>query len=148
MTSAAPEVLVTPTGHKLRVWDDLVVRDVQRRLQEGDPILGWEGDPNLLLGRDQLGWVLCRLGDDGFWHMICREQTGDPKQLHKLIPMLVRNDSRREDVAARLRAEREAREARQEAEAAEKLTEDMKRVHAGLRRDVGHLHGLTSTRFL
>jgi hypothetical protein len=63
-----------------RLWMDTVMRDIIHKLHHGDPVKGWEGDPNLAVywnGEAEL-WELWRLEHDGEYRMVCRSTPGTP----------------------------------------------------------------------
>jgi hypothetical protein len=79
-----------------RVWVDPGFADMLRKLQEGDPTKGWEGDPRLFMCRsaDLTRWELWRLEDDGVERIVCRSQPGVPFD-ERLLDQLVAWDRRR-----------------------------------------------------
>lgn len=77
------------------LWVDPEVQDIVDRLQNGDPTLGWEGDPRMALYRSLDGrWELWRLEHDNEYRMVCRSRPGLALDA-RLIEHLVAHDTRR-----------------------------------------------------
>lgn len=55
-----------------RVWRDGHLDEVVRRLQQGDPTKGWEGDPRLevYLNSETRRWEIWRLEHDGEYRIV------------------------------------------------------------------------------
>lgn len=115
----------------------------------------WEVDPNLEVTHPQYapqGWAILWCGNDGEWHAVMVNKSGDPRQL-LLAPHVMRERDRNSPVNSResaferdLRKKEEADAAR-EAAMVDKVAEAAERVYAGLRKDVGHHYGVTSKRY-
>ncbi len=74
---------------------DSGAEDILDRLHNGDPTLGWEGDPNLQLYVNKQGrWELLRLEDDAEWHTVAIAAPGQVPD-RGLIKRLVEHDKRR-----------------------------------------------------
>lgn len=88
-----------------RLWLDGQVRGIVDKLHNGDPTLGWEGDPRLALylEPDPLGgerWALYRYEADGQYRKVCQSKPGLALD-ERLIQLLVAHDQRRGfDIAA------------------------------------------------
>jgi len=106
MTHVVPHRLVVPTEvHKGRfVWADHDA-SIADKLRNGDPALGWEGDPDLRLVRNAVEgrwevWRRTPLGEDS---LVCT-RAGDRLPGDDLILALIRADSRRYDRLAQILA--------------------------------------------
>jgi hypothetical protein len=79
-----------------RLWFDGPMRDLIHKLHHGDPVRGWEGDPNLAVYWDQPSerWEVHRLEDDGEYRLVCRSGAGIPFD-ERLIDALLAWDRRR-----------------------------------------------------
>jgi len=114
-----------------------------------------EIDPNLELAHPDYaptGWAVLWNGPDAQWHAIMVNTAGDPRQLLLIPEVLRRRDAQspvnsRESAFEKDMKEREMAEAARDAHAAEALSESMQRVYHGLRKDVGHHHGVTSKKY-
>lgn len=116
--------------------------DIQRLLKEGDPTIGWEGDPRLYITpMDRGGWAVGRLCEDGVKRMICHS-TPDSNGQHKLDKSLLiqmrNNDTRKSDVLKRIETSNQRFEKDRTDAAVEKMSEALERVIHGIRADVGH----------
>jgi hypothetical protein len=82
-----------------RLWMDGAMREVIRKIQCGDPVRGWEGDPNLAVYWDQPNerWELWRLEDDGEYRKVCQSTPGIPFD-ERVIDGLVSWDQRRRKI--------------------------------------------------
>ena len=77
------------------LWMDSGLTTLIDKLQNGDPALGWEGDPRLALFMDEGDrWVLSRLEADGEYRDICKSRPGLPLD-ERLIMRLMEHDGRR-----------------------------------------------------
>ena len=93
------------------------------RLQNGDPTLGWEGDPNLCVAFDKLTqrWEIHRLEHDGQYRLVMRSRPGMPFP-HNVIEWLVQHDTKRGyDFAAAVAKEMEQQEKARHAAFLEKI---------------------------
>lgn len=125
-----------PDGRAL--WVAPEVQDIQRRLREGDPTLGWEGDNRLALyrGEGDDRWYLYRLEADGQYRMVLRSKP--EVSLITLIPWLVKHDSRSGyDAAAEVDAANAKLVADLEATEHEQAVEIISKVIWGINRDLG-----------
>ncbi len=79
-----------------RVWRDGDVEEIVRRIQQGDPTKGWEGDPRLEVYFDQQlrRWELWRLEHDGEYRMVMASKPGAALDL-SVIDFLVAHDRNR-----------------------------------------------------
>jgi hypothetical protein len=113
-----PERLWHPEWNAgMRYWTDGSVEAVMRKVQHGDPVKGWEGDPRLALYAHDEGegrvWELCRLEHDGQYRLVARSQPGVPFD-DRIVDELIARDRRRgfdvdqAVVAANERRDREA----------------------------------------
>lgn len=113
--------------------------DIQRKLKEGDPSIGWEGDERLYIApRDGAeGYVVGRLCEDGVKRLICYSKP--PHRLdQELLVMLRDNDTRRTDVRKRIDLHNARIQKEHDERATERIAEAMDRVVHGLRKDQGH----------
>lgn len=83
-----------------RLWVDGSMRDLIDRLHNGDPVLGWEGDPRLAVYWNQptQRWELWRLEDDNEYRFVCRSAPGVPFDV-RVIHALIEWDVRRRQVS-------------------------------------------------
>lgn len=83
-----------------RLWMDTLMRDLIHKLHHGDPVKGWEGDPNLAVYWDQPSerWELWRLEDDGQYRIVCRSGPGVVFD-DRVIDALLGWDRRRRSIA-------------------------------------------------
>lgn len=95
-----------------RLWFEPAVAETIRKLREGDPVRGWEGDPRLAVYWAPDGWEVCRLEHDGQYRLVWRGKAGTPLD-ERLIDMLVAFDRQRNVVPLhdRIVAETERKEA-------------------------------------
>ncbi len=148
MRDAGDRIRIGNSSNYVSRWHDLAAQEVQYRLWSGDPAVGWEGDPNLLLTRDDRGWVLIHLAADLKWYIVCRERPDSSPGALQMLPLaLVKMDNLRKDVDAERTRANELHRAAKLAQDAEDLHEPTERVLHGLRKDMGHHMGLTSQRF-
>jgi hypothetical protein len=79
-----------------RLWMDSAMTALIDKLHHGDPVRGWEGDPNLAVYWDGASerWEVQRLEDDGEYRMVCRSMPGIPFD-ERLIDALISWDNRR-----------------------------------------------------
>lgn len=115
------------------------VHDIIRRLEHGDPTVGWGGDPDLRLVAN------IETGEFEVW---ARDAAGDPyiaishpRCDASLLEKLVRSDNRRETVLDRVVKATKAREAAEASAQEDRFEEMADRLQFGLRRDLGHRHG-------
>jgi hypothetical protein len=133
-----------PDGTNLVVEGD--VHDIARRLHEGDPTLGWAGDPNLLLFLNVATGMFEVWAPDA--HLEPYLAVAHPRCDASLIRRLVDADNRRETaydrvVAANAKAEADAAQVR-----ADHQEEVADRLHHALRKDLGHHVGGSTRRHL
>jgi hypothetical protein len=131
----APEYV---DGRKL--WVDPEVQEIIDLMHNGDPTLGWEGDPRLALYRTKNGWELDRMGEDGYLYTIARSRK-DLALDRSLIMHLVAHDTRRKSALKQhdeLVKLKEVAEAASDAAHAEKVAEKLEKVYWGVGRDVGY----------
>lgn len=143
--SLASLTLATRTADGRRCMMESDVLDICRRVTEGDPSVGWAGDPDLWVELDQATntFVVCRYDP----------RTGGPMDVTRWSPPLTAGllirlrdaDTRRpgNDPLARMDAENEALErdldrrlAEQTFEAADRLTFEMHKAGADVPRNV------------
>lgn len=118
------------------------VHDIIRRLEHGDPTLGWEGDPSLALVANV---------ETGEYEVWGRDATGaeyiaitHPRCDASLIRKLVASDNRRQGVLERAVAAHEAGQRDRDRADEERLELMADRLQFGLMRDLGHrVGGLT-----
>jgi len=124
------------------LWMDSGVSDLIHKLNYGDPVLGWEGDPALALFMDKdpvMGdrWVLVRLEDDGEYRDVMRSRPGLPLD-ERLLIRLMEHDSRRGFEAASVIEE--AYDPFSATTAADEAAmEGLERAYHGLAKDIGHI---------
>lgn len=147
----APQREITLSRHEIvhpaivdgrPLWIAPEVQEMIDLLHNGDPTLGWEGDPRLALYRSEGDrWELWRLEHDGEMRMFCRSKPG-AKLDRGLIVQLVAHDGRRgfdlkkhvDEANAAVHRANDARISDMQASAADKLA-------WALRKDLGHLYG-------
>lgn len=129
---AHPQTL--PDGRGL--WVDPEVQDLVRILHEGDPVLGWEGDPRLALYRTaDRRWELWRLEVDGEYRPVMRSKP-DTKLDHRLILKLMEIDRNRGfDAHEAITKRNEAEQMRRLAEGAERIAAAEERVRWAIGKD-------------
>lgn len=115
------------------------VHDIIRRLEHGDPTLGWPGDPDLRLvanieTREFEVWARDAHGDPYI-------AVSHPRCDASLISELVRADNRLSDPLARVAVRETARQAAEDEAQEDRLTELADRLQFGLMKDIGHRHG-------
>lgn len=79
-----------------RIWRDGTIDDIVRRIQQGDPTKGWEGDPRLEVYFDpqRRRWELWRLEHDGQYRPVIYSDPGASLDL-SIIDFLVTHDRNR-----------------------------------------------------
>ena len=79
-----------------RIWRDGGVEDIVRRIQQGDPTKGWEGDPRLEVYFEPAlnRWELWRLESDGQYRLTMASKPGVPLDID-VIDYLVAHDRNR-----------------------------------------------------
>lgn len=113
--------------------------DIQRKLREGAPEFGWQGDPRLYITpRDGAeGWAVGRIAENGTKHLVCFSKA--PHRLDEnLLIMLRDNDTRRHDVLQRINNKNDALQREHDQAFQEKTAEMIDRVAWGLHKDLGH----------
>lgn len=113
--------------------------DIQRKLKEGDPLIGWEGDERLYVapreGAD--GYVVGRLCEDGVKRIICVSKP--PHRLdQELLIQLREHDTRHVDVLKRINDHNVRVQKEHGERATSRVSEAMERVVYGLKKDVGY----------
>jgi len=76
------------------LWMDSGLRNLIDKLHNGDPALGWEGDPRLALYMEGDTWVLSRYEADGTYRDVCKSRPGLALD-ERLIVRLMEHDMRR-----------------------------------------------------
>lgn len=115
--------------------------DIQRLLKEGDPTIGWEGDPRLYVQPREgaEGYAVGRLCEDGVHRLICLSRP--PHKLDKgLLIRLRDHDSRRVDIFKKVDDANKQAQKEKDARAVDRIGDAYERVVHGLSRDVGHLY--------
>jgi hypothetical protein len=76
------------------------MRDLIHKVQHGDPVKGWEGDPNLAVyfNEPDHRWELWRLEDDGEYRFVCRSQP-DATFDDRIVDALLGWDRRRRSMS-------------------------------------------------
>lgn len=142
-------------GTRVTVTND--VWDIQRRIVDGDPTLGWEGDPSMGLFVDNEPWRLDASGRPleprianpqyGWFEVwgidaagepylaVCRPRC-DASLIQALVDGHWRNNPALKIVAAA--TAREVARAKQEKDWREEIGD---KLHLALRKDLGHLEG-------
>ena len=79
-----------------RLWRDGSVEDIVRRIQQGDPTKGWEGDPRLEIYYDapRRRWELWRLEHDNQYRRVLFSDPGAPLDA-SVIDFLIKHDRNR-----------------------------------------------------
>lgn len=139
MNMALPAPLVVPR----RLANGRVVfadaeAEISDRLRNGDPTLGWEGDPALKLVRNiEAGrWEVWRTAPDRTDVLVCT-RAGDRFPGRDLIAALVKADSRRHDRIAQIEAKLAAEVAEAQREDDEWSTHVADKFAFALGRDLG-----------
>lgn len=113
--------------------------DIQRKLKEGDPSIGWEGDERLYVAPREgaEGYVVGRLCEDGVKRLICVSKA--PHRLdQELLIQLRDHDTRRVNVLKQVNDHNARIQKAHDDRATERISEAMERVIHGLRKDQGH----------
>lgn len=113
--------------------------DTERALQHGDGILGWEGDPNMEVAADLEGqWWVTTLDREGK-----RVPVVGPRPYcdQRLVEAVIRADTRRFDVAARVLLHNQQLDERNRKERQAGNEERADRLHHALLRDLGAYEG-------
>lgn len=112
--------------------------ELRRKLREGDPVRGWEGDPRLELyfHRDQDQWSLLRCEVNGDQALVARCRPGVAPDERLLDELLARDVRRGYDVHAAVVAHNETLEAaRDQANVDAMVEEGAPRLKHALKRD-------------
>lgn len=145
LSLAKNELIHPQTINGKRLMIDPEVQDLVDRLHNGDPTLGWEGDPRLALtgGRDPLTgvnyWELVRF-ENGQYNVVARSRPG-LKLDRSLIMHLVAHDLRRrtmDEVNAEIDRHNEALTKAAETAAQEKAADRLAKVYWAAGLDIGH----------
>lgn len=131
-------VAFLPTEGRVVVEGDVL--EVERRLREGDDLIGWEGDENMRLMVDlETGlYDVWTLGPDRTPVLAVAER---PYCDQRLIEDVIRADTRRFDVAARVIKRNEEVAAGDRAARAEQNAELADKLQSALMKDLGHHYG-------
>lgn len=135
LTYSAGELVHPPQVNGRGLWTSPEVERIVDKLQNGDPTLGWEGDPRLALYVTEDGrWSVERYEADGEYRTVCVSRPG----LHldeRLIKRLVKHDQRRgfDPVAA----VQEYRPQDQWTERDDAMREGLEKVYHGAAKDLG-----------
>lgn len=139
MVSIDPARLIVPA----ELADGRVVwgaheADLSDRLCNGDPTLGWEGDPALKLVRNVVEerWEVWRTAPTGEDTLICT-RAGARFPGNDLIVALVKADSRRHDRARQIMADQAARDERRRKDYDDASEDRADRLAFALGRDLG-----------
>lgn len=137
------QVAFHPTEGKVLV--EGAVTDTIRRLKDGDGTFGWEGDPNMEVCVDlETGlYDVWTLGLDGEPALVA---AGKPYCDGRLIEDVIRADTRRFDVLARIDAKNASVKKAHDEKAADERAEFADRLHLALMSDCGHHYGGLSRR--
>lgn len=122
-------------------WMEEADPEIVRLLQQGDPTIGWEGDPRLYIRRNHHsgGWTVWRLGEDGREYAICSSK-GEHKLDKSLLTRLRDHDTRRVDVHQRMLDQNARAQKNQDQKEYEDTFERLEKVYWALGRDVGHMY--------
>lgn len=111
-----------------RVWMDGPMHDLIHRIQYGDPVKGWEGDPRLALyfNGETERFELWRCEDDETYRLVCRSGVGMALD-ERIIDALIGMDNQRRQVSLidEIVANNEAIEAASERRMNEWVAEEM-----------------------
>ncbi len=139
------ELIHPQTINGKRLMIDPEVQDLVDRLHNGDPTLGWEGDPRLALtgGRDPVTgenyWELVRF-ENGQYNLVATSRPG-MKLDRSLIMHLVAHDLRRrsmESITDEIDRHNDAITDPEKNGGAEKLADALEKVYWAANRDIGH----------
>ena len=127
-------------GRTLTRIDDPVVA----KITEGDPTMGWEGDPRFGLYAGPGQWVLVRLEHDGVYRRTATTTLGAGCYgaldiVGQLVAFLVAHDTRRGfDPAAHVQDHNDRRDARIDAEHDDFVAGELApKLHWAVKRDLG-----------
>ncbi len=109
-----------------RLWMDGAMTELIRKLHEGDPVRGWEGDPRLAVYWAPPSWELWRLETDGEYRIVWRGKPGTPFD-ERIIDMLLAWDRHRRTVPLHdeITANNERVDAEREADLNEYVAEEV-----------------------
>lgn len=118
------------------IWLDPEVQDILDKIQQGDPALGWEGDPRLALYRSEDGrWELWRLEHDDVMRPFCVSRPGLALD-ERLILRLVEHDARRgADPGQKVDAVNAAVQRERDGQASERVYAAAEKLHWALKKD-------------
>lgn len=126
-------------------WIEEIDPEFVRQLQQGDPAMGWEGDPQLFIRKNLHtgGWTLWRLEDDNVERAVCHSKpnaAGKHVADKSLFLRLMEHDTRRGDVFAKLHAKNAAVQKEKDTKEYEAHYEKLDKVYFALAKDVGHMY--------
>lgn len=113
--------------------------EIVKLLQEGDPTIGWEGDPRLYIRRNNYtgGWTVWRLCEDGQERAICSSKASH--NLDKSLLIRLRDhDSRKVDVFQKVDKQNTAAKKAQDTAQEEFVHEMLEKVYWAAAKDLGN----------
>lgn len=138
MSHATPRLAVPVDVHEGRfVWGDHDA-DIADKLRNGDPALGWEGDPELRLVRNAVEgrWEVWRRTPLGHDSLVCT-RGGDRLPGDDLIRALIAADSRRHDRLAQIEAANAARQKARDDEWSDRNLDTADKLAHAIGQDLG-----------
>lgn len=99
-TTYAPSQILHPSHVNGRtLWVEPAVQEIIDQIQNGDPTIGWEGDPRLAVYRGpENRWEIHRLEADGEYRLVARSLPNGPLD-RSIIFHLRAHDLRRQEAA-------------------------------------------------
>lgn len=140
--SYAPTQIMHPSHVNGRtLWIDPAVQEIIDQIQNGDPTIGWEGDPRLAVYRGpENRWEVWRLEADGEYRLVARSMPGGALD-RSIIFHLRAHDLRRQSAAELLAAvdkHNDHLRASRNASAHERAVEGLQKAMFYLDKEVGH----------
>lgn len=132
-----PKMHAEIVGNAAVLTDRTAMDDLVRRLQDGDPTVGWEGDPRLCIAfnKNTQQWELWRFEHDSQYRRVLRSKPGMAFP-RNLIEQLVQMDAQRgHDVAVEVAVAREKAEAEADYKFSQAMRPRIEKLAWALRKD-------------
>ena len=153
---ALDQVMALPGGDRALITGDVL--DVGRRINEGDPTVGWEGDPTMVLAVDNEQFITDIDGNMTFpqvsnpqygWFEVWGLDAHNKAYLaacrpycdSRLLAALAEGHWKRGDLAERIIRKNQMRVVEQERQAREQRVEANDKLHFALLHDIGAYEG-------